>query len=143
MNHNQVDRIIELASQRSDLVALYLSGSTASGTATPISDVDLATWLRVGLTPGEQRKAQLSLIRQVADILGHDRVDVVVLNQAAPAVRYHLLRTSKLLYGADESQRVSLEAHAIGSYFDWMPALRLHQQALRDRLSTGRFGRGR
>ncbi|HEX6989567.1 MAG TPA: nucleotidyltransferase domain-containing protein [Bacillota bacterium] len=128
--------------RRHGVIALYLTGSAARGTATTLSDIDFAAWLNPSLEPADRLPLRLELLRVFTRILMTDEVDLAVLNDAAPAVRYHLLRDGRRLFSADEGMRVELETRALKTYFDWLPALRLHQRVLKARLRQGRFADG-
>lgn len=134
-----LEQVVSRVRGHPDVVALYLAGSVAACQATPLSDIDLAVWLKPCSTRSQRFHVQLELLHQLTQTLGRDDVDLVVLNDAAPVVRYHLLRGAKRLYVQDEEQRVALEARAIKMYLDLVPSLRVHQQALKERIRTGRF----
>jgi predicted nucleotidyltransferase len=66
------------------VVAASLIGSQASGSAGPLSDVDLGVWLLPELTAPERYQHALELQRTACEALGTDEVDLVVLNDASP-----------------------------------------------------------
>lgn len=134
-----LQRVVGRVGEIPDVVALYLSGSVASRQATPLSDVDFAVWLDPSSSSDHRFDVRLKLLQQVTRILGTDSVDLAVLNDAPTVTRYHLLRGSKRLYTSDHEQRIALEIQALKAYFDWFPSLRLHQQALKERIRSGRF----
>lgn len=123
------------------VVAGFLSGSVARGGQTPLSDIDVAVWLRPELPPDERSEIRLELLDALTSELRTDRVDLIVLNDAQPAVRYNLLKDGKRIYCADEALTAELQVRAIKLYFDFLPILKLHQAALVERIKTGRYGR--
>lgn len=133
---------IVAAARRRGVIALYLTGSAARESATTLSDIDFAVWLAPDLEPADRLRLRLDLLRDFTSILGTDDVDLAVLNDAPPVVRYNLLREGRRLFSTDEALRVDLETRALKVYFDWLPALRLHQRALKERLRQGRFADG-
>lgn len=93
----------------------YLFGSTAKGATGPLSDVDIAVLLPRGhdLT----LNLRLRLLDRLVNILGRD-VDLVILNEADPSLRYEVIRHGKLLYCRDESDRVAFEERTLDEYLD-------------------------
>jgi predicted nucleotidyltransferase len=55
--------------EREDIAFAYLFGSTATGKATPLSDLDIAVYLTGGCFP----QKRLELIGDLCDRLGTDR----------------------------------------------------------------------
>jgi hypothetical protein len=70
-------------------------------------------------------------------VLDTDEVDVVILNQAPPALKYAVLRDGILLTCLDESARVAFYVHTLNAYLDFRPVLRRHERALLERARTG------
>lgn len=121
-----------------DVQVAYLYGSTARGTDGPLSDVDIAVLLDGSSDPWQRR---LDLIAAVGKIVGEQRADVVVLNDAPPTLAYRVLRDGELLACRDESARVRHWVEVVDRYLDMAPVRRRHASALRRRVQEGRFGR--
>jgi hypothetical protein len=77
-----------------DVLFAYLSGSAATGTLTPRSDVDLAVFV---VPQADAHAARLAVARAAARHLGTDAVDVVALNTAPLALAGRLLRSRRVL----------------------------------------------
>ena len=71
-----------------------LFGSTAKGTVTSQSDVDLAFWMEGVPTS----RCSLGLINAITVLLHRDDVYVVVLNRANSLLRWQVASAGKLLY---------------------------------------------
>jgi predicted nucleotidyltransferase len=95
------DDLLELrAAQRvlrghAEIIAAYVYGSYALGRPRPHSDVDVAVLLRerggrpvCGLPP----TYEVDLSNELGRALGHPRVEVIVLNGAAPLLAREVLR---------------------------------------------------
>lgn len=101
----------------------WLKGGRAPG---PLSDVDLAVLLPGPGTGGEPAtpadlKPHLRLLAAAVDALGRDDVDLVILNQAPPALRYAVLRDGVRFWCADPDLQVNFEAAALRTYLDMEP----------------------
>jgi predicted nucleotidyltransferase len=107
---NQV-LVERLRAVRQDLVAVYRFGSTAHGTATSASDVDIAFLTRDRVTPAERFDLQEAL----AAAIGSD-VDLVDLASASTVLAIQVVAYGDLLYDADSDARGRFEDRTFGAY---------------------------
>lgn len=93
-------------------------GSTARGTAHRHSDIDLA----VALAPGAPRDVSAlgSLIGRLSAAAGR-RVDLVLLDEAPPALAYRIFRDGEVVTQRDREAFVARKARAILDYLDFKP----------------------
>jgi predicted nucleotidyltransferase len=117
----------------------YLFGSQATGQAGPLSDFDVGVLFANTLSPQERFRRRLSLLAEVIGVLRVQRVDVVVLNEAPPALRFRVIQYGKILYNQDETVRVRFEAKTMSEYFDTQPLRDLYRQRLFEAITAGRF----
>lgn len=119
--------------------AAWLFGSTARGEAGPLSDVDVA----VLLMPSLSRQARLEIAAALAEDLERrcGRADLVLLEEATPAVRQRVFRDGILLYERDARRRVAFESRAIQEYLDFQPLMEIYDRALIVRAAESRLGR--
>lgn len=108
----------------------YLFGSMATGRAGPRSDVDLAVYL----TGPQDPSARLEIARRAADVLGTDRVDVVVLNDAPLSLTGRILQTRRVVVDRDPFRRHRYESLTARMFHDFR--IREH------RILAERFARG-
>lgn len=132
-----VGRVARALRNEADVLAAYVFGSVARGTAGPTSDLDVAVLL--GGVPTTARR--LELIDAVAAAAGTDRVDVVVLDDAPPALAYRVLRDGQLLFSRDEPARIAHWVRTVDRYLDMEPMRRALSAGVSHRLEEGRFGR--
>jgi predicted nucleotidyltransferase len=119
-----------------DFVLLF--GSTARGEEREGSDLDLA----VGLAPGTQEDSLSMRLRILSKLSGlSDRVDVVIASRAPPALAYRIARDSALVFARDERSVTRFRARAYGMYLDFKRFLRMHGEAMLERIEEGAFGR--
>lgn len=131
------DAVRERLAREDDVVAAYLFGSQARGTAGALSDVDVGVLLED--EPDERR--ELELRAALAEAAGSSEVDVVVLNRAPVALAYRVLAGGRLLLSRDERHRVAHWARTVDRYLDMAPMRRMLDAGLGHRLEEGRFGR--
>jgi predicted nucleotidyltransferase len=108
------------------IVAAYLFGSEARGTAGPRSDVDLAV-LYSGALPSTLDSPAAALEGQLERLLGR-QVEVVALNTAPVDLIHRVLRDGRLVFEGDRSARIAFEVKARNEYFDLLPILRRYRR---------------
>lgn len=108
------------------VVAAYLYGSWARGTARKGSDVDLGVLFAEAPAPvlgGPEDR--------IADDLGPElrlEVQVVALNSAPADLVHRVLRDGVLVHEADRSARIRFEVAKRNEYFDLLPILRRYRR---------------
>jgi uncharacterized protein len=103
------------------VVAVYLFGSVARGTAGERSDVDVGVLLArdpPATLEGLLLRLEASLERTV-----EAPVQLVVLNTAPPDLVHRILRDGRLVVERDRAARIRFEVHARNCYFDLQPFL--------------------
>jgi predicted nucleotidyltransferase len=121
----EVQRAADRLAKDPRVLGVYAFGSRAEGTAGSSSDIDVAALLHQALDLAEE----LRLRSAVVDELGRDDIDLVVLNQAPPLLRYEVLAHGKLLFSRDEERLQEFEERTLREYLD-TSYLRATQQAL-------------
>ena len=119
-------RLRAVLAGRGDVVAAYLFGSVARGTATPTSDVDVAI-LFAAEPPLTIDGLHLGLEGELERNLGLP-VQLVVLNRAPCDLVHRVLRDGVLLVDRDPGARIRFEVDARNRYFDLQPFLRRYRR---------------
>jgi uncharacterized protein len=117
----------------------WLFGSAARGEAGPLSDFDIAVLLDAAIPPEARMDIAAALIEELERRCG--RVDLVLLDEASPALRHRVLREGLLLFERDARRRVAFETRAIQEYLDFQPLAEIYDRALIARAMEGRLGR--
>ncbi len=95
--------ICELAASYEALVGLWLFGSYAKGSETPLSDVDLAYLPREDLAGSKLERLDCDLYISLAQLLATDEITLVNLGEAPVALAFAILRDGQGLFIRDES----------------------------------------
>ena len=113
-----------------NVVAAWLYGSVARGTATRRSDVDVAVLVRVVPPPTLEAHAfdvQFALESGIGA-----SVDLVVMNDAPVDLVHRVLRDGRLVLDRDPTVRVRFEVKTRNEYFDLLPVLRRYRRFPRE-----------
>ena len=110
------------------VLAIWGFGSCARDEAGPRSDVDVAVLLDGELSLVEE----LRLRSEVVEELRRDDVDLVVLNQAPPLLRYEVIAAGRRLYARDDEFADDFEHRAAMRCFDTAHLRATQQRILRE-----------
>ncbi|MCB0026119.1 MAG: nucleotidyltransferase domain-containing protein [Caldilinea sp.] len=135
-------RLAHYLAGQPDVLVAYLFGSTARGSATPLSDVDIAVLAPQTMSRERAFELRLALIDALQGLLHRDEIDVVVLNEAPLALRYRVLRDGKVLACRDEQVRILYQADTISRYLDFKPVIERHERAILERARRGELLNG-
>lgn len=113
------ERLTRLATVLAEHEAIgfaYLFGGLARGDRHPLSDVDIAVYLRGEVDVAE---VKLELIGLLCDTLGTDEVDLVILNTAPVSLVGRILRDRTVLVDDDPALRHLFESRLLREFFDF------------------------
>jgi predicted nucleotidyltransferase len=114
--------------ERFGVVLAYLYGSQARGDAGPLSDVDVAVLFGPNVPESERFNRLLHLIGELGSVFHRDDVYVVDLAEASPLLRHRVYYHGRLLYRADDAERVRFETTALRDYVDTEPLRRIQHK---------------
>jgi hypothetical protein len=130
------ERLLEQLSADPRVRLVYEFGSAASDTAGSLSDVDIAVLLDARLEWDAERELRGSLAAAVP------RVDLVILNQAPPALRFEIITSGRCLLARDLREQAEFEIVSLSRFLDFQPVRRVQQQYLRARVEERRGAAG-
>jgi predicted nucleotidyltransferase len=96
----------------------YLFGSTAEGLEGTLSDIDIGVYLSGKLTKRERIEKRLELIGELSSFLDTDKIDLVVMNDAAPFINFEVIRPNVPLFIRDEDLKLDVEQCIMSRYLD-------------------------
>ena len=99
-----------------NVIFAYLFGGLAEGKVTPLSDIDIAVFLKSAHDVAEYK---LGLFDRLADSLGTCEIDLVILNTAPVSLTGRILQKKKLLVDKDPPQRHLYESATLRKFFDF------------------------
>lgn len=122
---------------QAEVALAYLYGSYARGTSNLHSDIDVAVLLEGSPDEHQCFDARLEIIGDLMNILDSNQIDVAVLNQAPPALRYGVIRDGELLFCRDEDKRIQFQMRSLNEYLDFKPILDRHKKAIFEKARKG------
>lgn len=114
-------RIVGVCASQRGVVAVWLFGSAARGTAAADSDVDVAVLFDHSPNPGLDGP-RFSLEGELERAVGRI-VDLVVMNDAPVDLRARVLRDGRLLLDRARGARIAFEVRTRNEAFDLEPIL--------------------
>lgn len=112
--------------------AVYVFGSTASGSSHASSDLDLA------IVPGDSgaRAVKLEILTDLVRV-GFENVDLVVLDTDDIVLAYEALYQNRLVYAVEDFDRGTLYSNTVRKYLDFLPYLKVQREAYKRRVLSG------
>ncbi len=94
----------------------YLFGGLAKGKVTPLSDIDIAVYLKSAHNIAEYK---LGLFDRLSDALGTSEIDLVILNTAPTSLTGRILQNKQILVDKDPPRRHIFESVSLRKFFDF------------------------
>jgi len=117
------------------VVAVYAFGSAARGQP-DARDVDVAVLLDRRLDWEAERELRAAVLA------AEPRADLVVLNDAPPALRWEVLTGGHCLLGRDPRTQAEFEIVSLSRFLDFQPVRRVQADYLRSRVAERRGSAG-
>jgi predicted nucleotidyltransferase len=125
-----VSRVLE---GHAEVRLVYLFGSVARGDDRRSSDLDVGVVFSPVPAP-----AQLDRLASDLEAAAGRRVDLVVLNEAAPLLTHEAIRAARVIVCRDDDERVEFETRATARYLDTAHLRRVQHHYLRERAEARR-----
>jgi hypothetical protein len=130
-----LENLRQSASSIPEIRLAVLFGSTARGTATRRSDVDLGISVEPD-TSAVRRRATVELERAAGRSL-----DIVFLEDAPPLLRFEISKDGVLLFQNEDHLWTDFKARAMVEWWDWKPfAKRIEEAAIRRLREKVKYG---
>ena len=117
--------------------AALLFGSHAMGRARANSDIDVAVLLDDETVRAPSHVVARPLLQALASELAADRLDLVLLNDAPPALAFQVVKHGKLAFERDPRDLLAFRVRTYSRHSDREPVERLFREAIRKRALAG------
>ena len=112
------DKLAKFFAREREVKLAYLFGSVVEEKTGGLSDVDVGVYLDDSLTGEERFKLQLELIAGLTSLLGTEKIDLIVMNDAPTALNFEIIKSNRLLLTRSGFDRVKFEHRVISRYLD-------------------------
>ncbi len=112
--HQKIDSLINLFMKDRNIIFAYLFGGLVKDRFNPLSDVDLALYLK-----HPKRLDYLAMFRRISNTLGTDEIDLVILNNAPLSLAGRILQNRKILVDKVPFLRHRYESLILREFFDF------------------------
>ncbi len=109
-------RAIEYLQKREDVEFAYFFGSIGKGNRLPLSDVDIAIYLKDLSLVHEKR---MEILGNLINLLETDEIDLVVLNEAPLTLKMKVLESKTVVVDHSPPLRHRFESLVMREYFDF------------------------
>lgn len=138
MSKEDIIKIIKKTAEKFDsVIFIILFGSIATDEKSPISDIDIAAY--IDETKGDNLfKFQLKLLGAFNNAFKTDEIDLVILNEAPPALKYEIVKNGILVFCRNESVYDEFYLRATKEFFDFYPILKKNYEYTKQKLRRRR-----
>ena len=112
-----VAEVAEELHRRYSVRFILLFGSVSTGKTSPLSDVDLGVFLDPDAPRGLD--VELAIGSMLERALDTDELDVVILNDASPALKFNAMRGGTLRFCVDEGEYEDFCIRTASEFYDY------------------------
>jgi predicted nucleotidyltransferase len=112
--HQKMSLLNDYFLHNSNLIFAYLFGGMVKNRPSPLGDVDIAVYVK-----DIKKLDYLEMFGKIADILGTDEIDLVILNNAPLSLTGRILQGRKVLLDKKPFVRHLFESRILREFFDF------------------------
>lgn len=113
----------------------YLFGSSTKPNRTP-NDIDIALLFKEGLNPVRHFELATDLYLRLTPLVTQ-KIDIVILNDASPFLKYEVISKGEVFYEDNESMDTEFKVQTLREYFDAHYKLKIYEENLLARIEKG------
>ncbi len=112
----RIPEALKVLSEDNHVIFAYLFGGLAEGKVNPLSDIDIAVYLKDTNNLAEYK---LTLFDKLTDALRTNELDLVILNTAPISLTGRVLQKKEILVDKNPFQRHLYESVTLRKFFDF------------------------
>lgn len=112
----RLDGVKKILIEDENVIFAYLFGGLAKGDIHPLSDIDLAVYLKY---TNEVAAYKLQLFNKITDAIGTSEMDLVILNTSPISLTGRILQSGKVLVDKEPFSRHAFESLNLRKFFDF------------------------
>ena len=138
-SHKIISKLTEFFSGRQDIEFAYLFGSIARNQGRPLSDIDIAVYLREADPDLDLFQERLKLLHQLYTLLRTEKIDLILLNNSPIGLNYRILISGRLVSENNPGKRTAFYEKTIRDYLDFSPLLQYRDRIIRKKMREGSY----
>lgn len=128
--------------QENNAASAYLFGSYAKNNPGPLSDIDIAVLLAKDIGEKDFFGKRLIFTNEIMKLFHQNKVDVIILNDAPPPLRFNVIKEGIIIFDANPKVRYMFESKTMIEYIDTKPLRDEYTSYLFKNIREGRFLNG-
>lgn len=132
LSEKKIKLLKHVFSKFKDIKATYLFGSHAEDRENKYSDLDIGLVLNDGYNP----VLKLDILTKLTEN-NFENIDIVILNQANPLIKYEVIKNNKLIYKQDSFDASSYYSLVVRTFLDFRSYLDVQRHYLKERILNG------
>jgi predicted nucleotidyltransferase len=112
--HQKIGSLADIFINDSNIIFAYLFGGLLKDKPNPLSDVDVAVYVK-----NIKKLDYLELFGNIANVIGTDEIDLVILNTAQLSLTGRVLQNRKVLVDKNPFLRHKYESIILREFFDF------------------------
>ena len=113
-------KLTEFLSNEPEIIAVYLYGSFAKNTSTPLSDIDIAILTNEEFNNCTLRlDYELALEQKISEQIAGEKIEVRLLNNAPTIIQGKIITEGRLLFSNNDKKIRDFEENVIMHYLDF------------------------
>jgi len=132
-------RVKGSAMKKLGILAVYLFGSEAYGTATKISDIDVGIVVKNPKNLQDTLPLYNAVYVEFAEVFSPTflrKLDIVFLQNAPIPLQYNAITSGRILYEEDAVKRADYEEKVLNHYLDFNPVLEYFDSVASERYTS-------
>ncbi|MBD3190868.1 MAG: hypothetical protein GF308_09505 [Candidatus Heimdallarchaeota archaeon] len=128
----QLQKALKKLEKKYSIIFALLFGSHAREEEHP-RDIDIGVYLSKTIDRKEYLRIRLKLLADLSESLQRDDLDLIILNESPPRLRYSVIKEGKIILNTDENSFMEFYLRTMSQYLDIKYYLeQTHQQVLKE-----------
>ena len=104
-----------------EILFAYIFGSQITKKTNKFSDIDIAIFIdKIKIKDDLYRYGyQAETLTDIMNLLGTNKVDLVILNDVKPLLKHRVIYFGELIYSINEKERINFQVDTINKYMDY------------------------
>jgi len=113
---SRIPEVKRVLAEDNNIVFAYIFGGLAEGKVNPLSDLDIAVYIR---DTNDLAEYKINLFDRIANSLGTSELDLIILNTASISITGRILQKKQNLTDKDPLVRHAYESLTLRKFFDF------------------------